>query len=76
MERTEEELIAKHINNDEELRKHVEDHRSLEAALEDFNKRIHLTPQEVIERKGLQKRKLIVKDEIFKILSKYSEAET
>lgn len=71
MERAEEELIAKHIGQDEELRECVEDHRKLEAALEDFNRRIYITPEEELEKKKIQKMKLLGKDKIFKILAKY-----
>ncbi len=71
MERTDELLIERHIQQDGELKKHVEDHRKLEAALEDFNKRIYLTPEEQIEKKKMQKMKLASKDRIYEILSKY-----
>jgi hypothetical protein len=73
MERVEENLIAKYVDQDEELRKCVEDHKKLEAVLEDFNKRIYLTPEEEIEKKKIQKIKLVGKDRIYKILSKYRE---
>lgn len=71
MERTEEDLIAKHIGQDEELRECVEDHRRLEAVLEDFNRRIYITPEEELEKKKIQKLKLLGKDKIFDILAKY-----
>ena len=71
MEKEDEILIAIHIDQDEELRRYVEDHRRLEDALEAFNKRVYLTPEEEIERKKLQKRKLFGKDRIHEILSKY-----
>jgi len=73
MERVEKNLIAKYVDQDEELRKCVEDHKKLEAVLEDFNKRIYLTPEEEIEKKKIQKIKLVGKDRIYKILSKYRE---
>ena len=76
MERAEEDLIAKHISRDEELRKCVECHKGLENDLEDFNRRIHLTPKEEMEKKEVQKRKLVGKDKILKILSRYREIET
>jgi uncharacterized protein YdcH (DUF465 family) len=50
------------------------DRRKLEAALEDFNKRIYLTPQEEIEKKKMQKLKLASKDRIFLILAKYKKS--
>jgi uncharacterized protein YdcH (DUF465 family) len=74
MEKAEEDLIARYIDQDEDLKKFVEDHRKLEAILEDFNKRLHLTPEEEMEKKEIQKTKLRGKDKIFKILSKYREA--
>jgi len=76
MERAEKDLIAKYIDSDEELRKCVEYHKGLENDLEDFNRRIHLTPKEEVEKKGVQKRKLVEKDKILKILSRYREIET
>lgn len=74
MEKAEEDLIARYIDQDEDLKKFVEDHRKLEAILEDFNKRLHLTSEEEMEKKEIQKTKLRGKDKIFKILSKYREA--
>jgi uncharacterized protein len=74
MERTDELLIERYIQQDGELKKHVENHRKLEAALEDYNKRIYLTPQEEIEKKKMQKLKLASKDRIYLILAKYKKS--
>jgi len=74
MERADEMLIERYIQQDGELKQHVEDHRKLEVALEDFNKRIYLTPQEEIEKKKLQKMKLASKDRIYTILAKYRKS--
>ena len=74
MERTDEMLIERYIRQDGELQQHVEDHRKLEVALEDFNKRIYLTSQEEIEKKKLQKLKLASKDRIYAILAKYRKS--
>jgi uncharacterized protein YdcH (DUF465 family) len=73
MERTDELLIERYIQQDEELKKHVETHRDLGTVLEDFNKRIYLTPQEEVEKKKLQKLKLASKDRIYAILAKYKQ---
>ncbi len=73
MEQADERLIERFIQQDGELRKNVEDHRKLEAALADFNKRIYLTPQEELEKKKLQKLKLASKDRIYAILAKYRQ---
>ena len=71
MEKGDEQLIARYIGEDEELRKYVEEHRDYEKALEDLNRKVYLTPGEEVERKTLQKKKLIGKERIFEILSKY-----
>jgi hypothetical protein len=71
MERSEEELIAQHIGHDEELRRHVEDHKNFEKTLEELNSKVYLTPEEEIEKKNLQKMKLIGKEKLYAILLKY-----
>lgn len=73
MEGTEENLIQQYIHQDAELKRYVEDHKKLEADLEDFNRRIYLTPDEEMQKKNLQKKKLIGKEKIYKILEKYRQ---
>ena len=77
MEQADELLTKKYIHKDEELKKYIEDHEKLEADLENFNKRIYLTAEEEIEKKTLQKKKLRVKEQIYRILARYrSQAHT
>jgi hypothetical protein len=71
MEKEDELIISKYINSDEELKRYVDDHRRLETELEKFNKRVYLTTEEEMERKKLQKKKLLGKDRILEILSRY-----
>jgi hypothetical protein len=71
MDEAEETLIQRYVSEDEELRRYVEDHKKIEAELEAFNKRIYLSSEEEVEKKILQKRKLLGKEKIFKILEKY-----
>jgi uncharacterized protein YdcH (DUF465 family) len=71
MEEADEILIGKYIDRDEELKRYVEDHRTLEADLERYNSRIYLTPEEEVEKKTLQKKKLLGKEKIYRILAKY-----
>lgn len=71
MEKEDELIISKYINSDEELKRYVDDHRRLEAELEQFNKRVYLTPAEEMEKKKLQKKKLLGKDRILEILLRY-----
>lgn len=71
MEEAEEILIRKYVDQDEELRRYVENHEKIEADIEAYNRRIYLTPEEELDKKNLQKRKLLGKERIFQILAKY-----
>jgi len=73
LEKRDEEIIARALPIDEELRKYVEEHRRYEEILEEMNKRPYLTTEEAMERKRIQKLKLAGKDMIEAILAKYRE---
>jgi len=64
-------LIERHINHDEELRKYVEEHITLEKQLEELNKKVYLTPDEEIRQKKIKKLKLVGRDKIEMILKRY-----
>ena len=64
-------LIERHINHDEELRKYVEEHITLEKQLEELNKKVYLTPDEEIRQKKIKKLKLAGRDKIEMILKRY-----
>ncbi|MBW1859515.1 MAG: DUF465 domain-containing protein [Deltaproteobacteria bacterium] len=68
MEERDEKLIAHLIESDETLKGCVQQHRGYEKQLEEFNKRIHLTTDESVERKRIQKLKLANRDRIERIL--------
>lgn len=71
MEKKDEELIQALIAQDEELRRYYEEHLELERQLEEYNRRLYLTPEQDFERKALQKRKLHGKDRIMQILHRH-----
>ena len=71
MEHREEELIAKLVNENEELKTLVEQHREYEKQLDEFNRRPYLTTEEAMEKKRLQKIKLAGKDRIAAILAEF-----
>jgi hypothetical protein len=73
MEKHEELLIERHIHTDEELRRYVQEHRQLNLDLEVLNGQTHLTPEEEVQRKILQKKKLLGKERIFEVLKKYQQ---
>ena len=71
MEKRDLELIEKYSPVDEELRRHIEDHRRYEEILENLSKRAHLSPEDELEEKRVKKLKLKGRDRIEQILSKY-----
>lgn len=71
MEKRDRELIQKYIATDPELKRCMEEHEAFEGKLEEFNRRIFLTPEEEVERKRVQKLKLAGRDRIETILKKY-----
>ncbi|MBW1742839.1 MAG: DUF465 domain-containing protein [Deltaproteobacteria bacterium] len=75
MEERDEKLIAHLVQSDETLKEYVQQHRDYEKQLEGFNKRIHLTTDESIERKRIQKLKLANRDRIERILVEHRTAQ-
>lgn len=76
MDFKDEELIEKLIEEDEELKTLVTEHKEFESQLEDFNRRPYLTTEEQFEKKRLQKQKLAGKDRIEAILAEYRKQES
>ncbi|MDR3204223.1 MAG: DUF465 domain-containing protein [Deltaproteobacteria bacterium] len=73
MEPNDEALISKLVEGDPVLKQLVDDHRNYEKLLEEMNRRPHLSPEEDLERKRLQKAKLAGKDKIERILAKHRD---
>ncbi len=71
MEKWDEELIARLLPRDEELRKYIEAHRQYEERLEEFGQRAYLSTEEEMEKKRIQKLKLAGRDRIEAILAKH-----
>ncbi|MFN8626526.1 MAG: DUF465 domain-containing protein [Candidatus Binatia bacterium] len=71
MEKKDEELIQSLLSDDAELKRYYEEHLDLEQRLSEFNRRAYLTPEQELERKQIQKRKLSGKDRIMEILDKH-----
>ncbi|HXQ23636.1 MAG TPA: hypothetical protein VN812_18295 [Candidatus Acidoferrales bacterium] len=74
MEKKDEELIQSLVSGDPELKRFYEEHLELERQLAEFNRKLYLTPEQEIEKKALQKKKLSGKDRIMEILEKYRGA--
>ncbi len=74
MEEREEQMIASVLDKDPELRKYYEEHLGYERLLDDLNDKGYLSPEEELEKKRIQKLKLVGKDRIMQILGKYKSA--
>ena len=72
MEEKERLLIIKLSEQDPELKKLWEEHIEYESTLKHLEKKGHLSPEEEVEKKKIQKLKLAGKDKMFGILAKYS----
>jgi len=71
MEKRDEKLIAQLIKENKTLREYMKQHKEYERQLEEYNKRIHLTTEESMERKRIQKLKLAGRDKIERILAEH-----
>jgi len=74
MEMKDEQTIVSLLDKDAELRKFYEEHRELEKKLADFQHKHHLSPEEEVEMKKIQKLKLAGKDRMMEILGRYRQA--
>lgn len=68
MERADLELIERWKDKEPELQRLWEEHLAFEDQLEAFNKRVYLSPEEQMDRKTIQKKKLKGRDQIERIL--------
>jgi uncharacterized protein YdcH (DUF465 family) len=74
MEAKEEQVIVALLDKDPELRKYYEEHQEFEKKLSEFHHKIHLSADEEIEMKRIQKLKLIGKDKIMEILGRHRQS--
>lgn len=70
MELREEVLIRSLMETDTELRQYYEEHVELKRQSDELKLKPHLTEEEEIELKRIQKQKLAGKDRIMEILSR------
>ncbi|MGB3096641.1 MAG: YdcH family protein [Candidatus Deferrimicrobiaceae bacterium] len=68
-ERSQEEKITALVEKDPEFKSLVQEHRTLDGKLKEFDRKVYLSPDEEMERKRLQKLKLAKKDKIAQRLS-------
>jgi uncharacterized protein YdcH (DUF465 family) len=68
---TEQEIIELLKKENEEFRKLDEEHRNLKSSLVEIDRKVYLTTEEEVERKKLQKLKLIKKDRMAELIREY-----
>lgn len=76
MEKHDEELVGRWIDQDPELKNYMDKHLEYERQLEEFNRRPYLSNDDNITRKKIQKLKLAGRDKIEQILIKYRAKES
>jgi uncharacterized protein YdcH (DUF465 family) len=67
----ENEIVECLKKENEEFRKLSEEHRSLDGLLSEIDSKRYLTPEEEIERKRIQKQKLLKKDRMAELVREY-----
>jgi uncharacterized protein YdcH (DUF465 family) len=69
----EQEVVESLSKGSEEFRKLVEEHHHLEGLLAEIDKKVYLTPEEEVERKKIQKQKLIKKDRMAELIRDFKK---
>jgi hypothetical protein len=73
MEHREEQAIVSLLDKDQELKRFYDEHQELEKQLAVFQHKHHLSSEEELEMKRIQKLKLAGKDKIMEILGKHRQ---
>ena len=68
---SEEAMAAKLRVENSEFRQWEQEHRNLETTLQSMDSHPHLSPEEEMERKRIQKLKLAAKDKIMEMIRRY-----
>lgn len=71
MEKIVEDLIRSLLDQDDELRRHYTEHQEYERLLDQLRRKHHLTSEEEVEQKRIQKLKLAGMDRIMEIVRRH-----
>lgn len=69
----ENEIVEFLKKENEEFRKLNEEHKNLDGLLSEIDSKRYLTPEEEIERKRIQKQKLLRKDRMAELVREYKK---
>ncbi len=70
----EQEIVEKLMKENQEFRKISEEHHLLDVHLLEIDKKVYLTPEEELERKKMQKQKLLKKDLMAEMIREFKQA--
>lgn len=70
----EQEIIERLMKENAEFKKISDEHHKLDGVLAEIDKKVYLTPEEEIERKKLQKQKLLKKDMLAEMIRQFKKA--
>ena len=62
------------LKESEEYKKLGEEHKGLEGMLAEIDRKVYLTPEEEVERKRIQKLKLMKKDKMAELIRDYKKS--
>ncbi|KJR42377.1 hypothetical protein MCHI_001732 [Candidatus Magnetoovum chiemensis] len=71
---TDEEIIERLCRENEEFKNLVGRHRDLDEKISELTKNKYLTPEEDLNKKNLQKKKLMKKDKIAEFVREYRKS--
>lgn len=69
----EQEIAEILLKENEEYKKLGDEHKSLKEVLAEIDRKVHLTAEEEVERKRIQKLKLVKKDRMAEIIRDYKK---
>ncbi|GAB4417937.1 MAG: DUF465 domain-containing protein [Thermodesulfovibrionales bacterium] len=69
----EEEIVEILRREDEEFKRLDDEHKNLEHLLSEIDRKVYLTADEEVERKRIQKLKLIKKDRMAELIREYKK---
>ncbi len=71
---TEQEIIEALKKENEEFKKLTEEHKNLDHLLTEIDRKVYLNPEEEVERKKIQKLKLMKKDRMAELVREYKKS--
>lgn len=71
----EQEIVDSLARDNAEFKKLMDEHHSLEDMLSEIDKKVYLTAEEEIERKKLQKQKLLRKDKMAELIRDFRKSQ-